>query len=221
MASPFLPDELARALASFRECYRVASAAGHRVANQKDLLRLFDWIADGAEGARAPQAVEGEETLEHARADLQAKLNGGLTCPCCDQFAKVYKRKLNSCMAQALIHIYQFFEVVGKEDPDAYVHVPAFLVRTMGTASIAGGDVTKLRYWGLLEARPEARADGSARQGFYRITERGKAFVRNEVRVPSHVYLYNQECLRFSDELILITEALQEDFDYGELMRPA
>lgn len=155
--------------------------------------------------------------LEAAKLWVQQNLRDGVTCPCCKQYCRMYRRKLNSTMALALILIYQFF----KKNPHAgWLHVAAFLVKVKRDSSIAGGDVVKLRYWGLIERAPGERDDGSDRVGRYRITEVGKQFVEGKIAVPRYVYLYNQLLLRLSEEMTTIREALSDRFKYDELMQP-
>jgi hypothetical protein len=154
-------------------------------------------------------------SLEDAKAFVQQNLRDGVTCPACGQLCKVYKRKLNSTMALALVMIYQHF----KQNPHhTWLHVAAFLVKVKRDSSIAGGDVVKLRYWGLLERAPGERDDGSDRVGRYRITEVGKQFVEGKIAVPRYVYLYNQLLLRLSEEMTTVQEALGDRFSYAELM---
>jgi hypothetical protein len=154
--------------------------------------------------------------LEEARQWVQHRLRDGVTCPCCQQYCRVYRRKLNSTMALALVLIYQYF----KANRNAkWLHVAAFLVKVKRDSSIAGGDVVKLRYWGLLERALGEREDGSDRIGRYRITELGKQFVEGRIAVPRYVYLYNQMLLRLSEEMTTIREALGDRFSYDELMQ--
>jgi len=154
--------------------------------------------------------------LEGAKAFVQTNLRDGVTCPCCGQLCKIYKRKLNSTMALALVLIYQFFKTHKHAD---WLHVAAFLVKVKHDSSIAGGDVVKLRYWGLLERAAGERPDGSDRIGRYKITDLGKQFVEGRVAVASHVLLYNQSLLGTATELITIKDALGQRFKYDELMR--
>jgi len=156
--------------------------------------------------------------LEGAKAFVQTNLRDGVTCPCCGQLCKIYKRKLNSTMALALVLIYQFFKTHKHAD---WLHVAAFLVKVKHDSSIAGGDVVKLRYWGLLERAAGDRPDGSDRIGRYKITDLGKRFVEKAAAVPKYVYLYNQLLLRLSEETITITDALGDRFSYTKLMTGA
>jgi hypothetical protein len=136
---------------------------------------------------------------------------GGVICPCCDQRAKVYRRKLNAEMARALIVLYRHHLSTGEE----WVHVPTVL-------AAQGGDPIKMVAWGLIEALPDAtRWDGSSRVGVYRVTPDGQAFVLGVKRVASHVLIYNQDIIGISEETTDIREALGVRFNYAELMQPA
>lgn len=178
-------------------------------------------LSDGDEELiypNGPMSVFTGVTADEAKAFVQQHLQDGVSCPTCGQFCKVYKRKLNSTMALALILIYQFF----KTHPHAeWLHVAAFLVKVKKDSSIAGGDAVKLRYWGLLERAPGERDDGSDRVGRYRITEIGKQFVEGRIAVPRYVYLYNQLLLRLSEEMTTVREALGDKFKYDELIKAA
>jgi hypothetical protein len=154
-------------------------------------------------------------TLEESKQWLRERFADGARCPCCDQFVKLYKRKLNSSMAHALILIYKFFE----NNQDEWLHVPSYLSQISSSATVRGGDWSKLRYWGLIEPQKAVRDDGSERVGNYRITGRGKQFVLAQIRVPKHVFLYNQKPISREDtETVSIREALGEKFNYAELM---
>lgn len=151
-----------------------------------------------------------DDTLlsEAVRWVLEHRLDG-VTCPCCGQFAKIYRRKLNSAMACGLMAFYE--KTLGS---DEYSHVPSHT-----DMSRLGGDWAKLAHWGLIEEMPEERDDGCKHAGWWRITSHGRQFVRNQVRVPSHILLFNQEMLSLDrTSMIGIREALGNHFDYDELM---
>lgn len=172
---------------------------------------------DDDEDGPIPTSYDGTD-LEGARLFVQQNLRDGVTCPACGQLCKIYKRKINSTMALALVLIYQYFKTHPRAD---WLHVAAFLVKVKHDSSIAGGDVVKLRYWGLLERAAGERPDGSDRIGRYKITDLGKQFVEGRVAVPMHVYLYNQSLLRLSEEMTTIRDALGQKFKYDELMKPS
>lgn len=165
---------------------------------------------------RPPRPVFVGSTLAAAQAWTRAHAPDGVDCPCCGQFYKVYKRKLNSTMALCLTLIYQYF----RQNPQAlWLHVPAFLVNVKRDSTIAGGDPVKLCYWGLIDRKVDERADGSDRVGYYRITDTGKQFVEGKITVASHAFVCNQMVLGFTNEKVTIQEALNSGgFDYSELM---
>lgn len=54
------------------------------------------------------------------------------------------------------------------------------------------------------------------------MTQLGRQFVAREVKVSSHVYIYNGEPLqRSADEQITIDDALGTDFSYAAIMAEA
>ena len=152
--------------------------------------------------------------LKQAKQQVQDNLEKGDHCPCCGQFAKLYKRKLNSAMVAALVLINKYF----KENPDAeWLHVENYL-KSLNIPAAVRGDFPKLRHWGLLEAKTGIREDGSKRVGLYKVTLRGQAFLSGILKVPSRVHLYNQEVLGFSGKEIRVEKALGNKFRYSELM---
>jgi len=151
-------------------------------------------------------------TLEEAKKWLRERFEQGAECPCCKQYVKLYKRKLNSFMAYALLLIDRYFR---QPDAKEWLHVPSYLVEQNATDR----ECAKLRYWGLIEEMPEGREDGSPHAGFYKITDLGKQFVARTIRVPMYIHLYNGSIVRRPDaETIDIYEALGEKFNYNELM---
>ena len=180
---------------------------------------LFDEPEDDEPVAPAVvehQAPDDAGTLGDAREGLRDRVDEGTQCPLCHQHAKVYRRTITSPMALALIAIYR------KAPIGTWVDVPA-LAATMRTGSHrpTGGDEAKTRYWGLLEAMPDAkRDDGSTRTGWWRLTGRGADFVRDDLLVPKHARIYDGRLLGLDDSagVIGIRDALGSRFDYDELM---
>lgn len=156
-----------------------------------------------------------DDPLDMVRGWVQHKKREGVICPCCDQQAKTYRRKLYGAMAYALGHIYLHYQRTKSTD---WLHVPTYLSSVTSTVAVRGGDWAKLRYWDLIVPQPGDRGDGSHRNGFYKITPTGIAFVELRWQVPQHVYIYNQEVLGYEGPDIVITDALGDKFDYNTLM---
>lgn len=130
-------------------------------------------------------------------------LDGGAHCPCCTQYAKVYRRKLTSATGRALCELWR---AAGQR----FAYLP-------DVVSVRA-DEAKARYWGLIESRGEYRDDGSPRSGFWRLTDDGVGFVSHRYRVPAYALIYDGRCLGLEGEPVGIDDVLGSRFDYGELM---
>lgn len=164
-------------------------------------------------------------SIEDAKKWLRANFSKGATCPCCHQFVKLYRRPFNKSMAYVLLLIARYYRRV-EVKPDEWLHVPSYIaevaVGNPRRAAAVRGDWAKLKFWGLIEEKPETRKDGSPRVGYWRLTQLGRQFVHREVKVPSHVYIYNGAPLpKVVDEMITIDEALTTEFSYTEIMGEA
>ena len=153
-------------------------------------------------------------TLKEAREYVKEGSKIGVHCPCCQQFAKIYKRKLNSGMARVLIHLYIEYFKTAKE----WVQVKEFLRQKKYRNN---HDWTLLRFWGLLEPKEKEETDPEEMKcnGLWRVTVKGKQFVTDtRVRVSKRIIIYNNFFKGFDIEVINIKNALGNKFDYDELM---
>ena len=147
-------------------------------------------------------------SLIDARALLRRLVDEGHECPCCTQFAKVYKRKIHASMARAVISIYR----ASYWEKKHWVEISKLLPHNQVA------DAAKLRYWGLIEEEPSVRSDGSERTGFWRITLKGMEFVRGAGTVQKYAKLYDGRCLGLEGDMVTIQDALGKKFNYSELM---
>jgi hypothetical protein len=157
-----------------------------------------------------------EGVLVALKAWLSTYSEEGAECPACGQLVKHYRRPLTVGMAYTLV-------LLERRAPNEWVHVLDFmqglnLKPKVGTA-LGSGDYAKLRFWGLLEDYQSTRDDGSTRNGWWRITEDGKRFVRGELKVASHAVVFNDKLIELdSSKLVGIRDALGKKFNYDELM---
>ncbi len=152
-------------------------------------------------------ATDPDTLLDEARTWLRTRRDEGAKCPCCKQLTRVYRRRLNSGMARALILLYR----AGGTD---WVHKPTIL----SGVGAAARDESLLRYWGLMvEARQAERPDGG-RAGWWRVTAPGAEFVRGELQVPEYVVVYDSRGLRTEGRMIGIQDALGKRFNLNELL---
>lgn len=162
-------------------------------------------------------------SLEDAKKWLRARFGKGAPCPCCNQFVKRYKRPFSKSMAYVLLLISCYFRGDAVEE---WLHVPSYIAEMVADhprrAAAVRGDWAKLKFWGLLEEKPDVREDGSPRVGYWRLTRLGRQFVERQVKVPSHIFIYNGEVLRRTvEDQITIDDALGTDFSYDEIMSEA
>lgn len=81
------------------------------------------------------------------------------------------------------------------------------------------GDFPYLVHWGLLEKMEGKRADGSSKNGMYKLTDKGRLFVTCQLVVNQTLIIFNGKCEGFEGDLIDIKQALGKHFDYAELMK--
>ena len=151
-------------------------------------------------------------SIAEAKIFLRANFDDGVGCPCCGQFVKRYKRNITSTMAYGLIILYRDHKV------GDLVHVETFLFEK---SAITGsrGNIALAKYWGLLNPVTDKRDDGSKRNGYYYLTEKGRKFVAGEISVQKYVYMFNDKFLGYFGDEIKIVDALGAKFSYAELMK--
>ena len=158
-------------------------------------------------------------SIDMARAlkkEMRPKMEDGCQCPVCDQLAKIYKVKLNSGMARCLIWMYNRPQMLGEAYPHStWVDIPLQAPREIIKSRSHG----RLAHWGLIEAKPNVDDPSKKDSGLWRLTLKGLSFTSGGLRVPKHVFLYNNIVEGWSEEQTTIEEALGNHFNYEELMR--
>jgi len=131
-------------------------------------------------------------------------------CPVCDRWGKIYLRNINVTMAQGLMWLCR-----QTGDEDGWINVPVagpqWLVRSNQLAT--------LHWWNLVERKSKDETHKAKFSGIWRPTALGKDFASGLVRVPKSVYTYNNMVMRYGTEEVLISECLEEVFDYDQVMR--
>jgi len=138
---------------------------------------------------------------------------GGVICPCCEQRSKVYKRSINGSMVVGLKRML-------KLGPNNYHHLYKSIL-AKGKFFVSG-DVTKLRYWKLLEKKPESKeeleAKGMTSFGYWKLTKKGIDFLFNKIKVPKYAMVYDTSCLGFEGDLVSVLDCMGKKFSYSEIM---
>jgi len=142
-------------------------------------------------------------------------LDQGVTCPCCDQLAKLYSRKFNRNMAVCLIEMYRLVRM----EP---AHVRVLTDSKLFKDNMHGGNFATSRYWGVIEQldREPEEEDIKRTSGTWRLTNSGLEFIMGRLRLPRHIFTYNGTYLGSSgeDDMIDVSNALGSPFNYSELM---
>lgn len=130
----------------------------------------------------------------------------GTTCPCCDRYAKLQKRKLNNGMVLSLLWLVKQYANTGK-----WIDVP----NTAPRAVLKAREFGKLEKWGLVK-RAKNNDMRKKDSGLWIPTAKGIKFVNGIEDVPMHMYMYNNKVWEWSEEIISIQDAT--NFDYQELI---
>ena len=143
------------------------------------------------------------KTILEAKDHLRNNYKTGTGCPCCGQLVKAYKRKLNANMCRALAIIYT------RTEAGIYMHVQNEFT-TLGLRATAM-DYTYLEKWKFIES-------DSTRNGFWRVTDKGKQFINTGTQVPSYCLVYGGKVYEWSKESVTISEALTVKFKLEDVL---
>lgn len=152
--------------------------------------------------------------LRELHAEIEAQLKPGMApinCPVCGQKVKLYRRKLNSGMARALIRLY----LHERHHPGTSMDYRNWNAR--GEAR----EHSLMRFWHLIEPDPD-------RVGYWRITDVGLRFidlsrgaVAHPPRLPRAIWHFNNRCYGYTVEETTLRRALGDKFDLDELLASA
>lgn len=174
-----------------------------------DQIPLWDEDEEGEEPSDPIRVPKRLRSLKQAREFLQNALDDGVVCPCCDKFAKRYRRKLNSGVAAWLLVLVRLHRDTGD-----WVHTRDVIrdgIFRLSSAHGSGQAQSLLPHWGLVKG-------GSKGTGLWIPTDKGLEFALNKITVQRRVVTYNNICEGFDGDQISIHDALGDKFDYDELM---
>ena len=150
-------------------------------------------------------------SLEEAIAYVRANLDDGVRCPCCDKYARRYRRSFNSTMARSLLWLVVEWD---KNSQVGWVDVPKAGPRWL----VKSNQLPTVRWWGMVERPPDTEDSALKHSGLWRPTDLGVRFALRQVRVPSKAVTYDGQVEGLEGDEITIVDALGKKFDYAELM---
>lgn len=147
-------------------------------------------------------------TLQEARVYWRETIRGeGGHCPCCDRWGKMYRRGINMVMAAGIVWL-------ARHSADgSWVDVPRVGPRFV----VASNQLPTMRWWGLCERNIPGPDDDKKFSGFWRVTEMGKLWANNEVKVMKYVWTYNDTVIEFEGPDVAVSDCL-EKFSYNDVM---
>jgi hypothetical protein len=143
-------------------------------------------------------------TLREARERVMTERTEGIHCPCCDQYARIYKRRINKTMVRSLVALYRAGGV------REYVHSPTVLGKDRG-------EEARLSYWNLITEDDGRREDGG-RRGWWKVTRVGELFLDSAITVPKYALVYNGECLQITGDPVDVSDCLGAKFSLRDLL---
>lgn len=186
-----------------------------RIFEYLDEHPAFDGEAESQiRAALTPAWLRGGPSLRQARRALRSGLEAGTRCPCCDKFAKRYKRRLGGAIVRSLAWLVLASDKLSKADEHGWVDVPRIGPRWI----VRGQPHPKLVLWGFAERR-EVEDDSSKKcSGMWRPTDLGRRFVEGRTDAPAWVFEYLSEVESISAERVGFRDVLDVPFDYRALM---
>lgn len=148
-----------------------------------------------------------EMTLREAKEYLDAHIEAGVKCPCCGQFAKIYRWSLYSTAVKALILYYR----IGRTR--RFVHSN----RLKDHNYKGQGDASRLQNWGLVEGEKTLRPDGG-RSGYWRVTDLGERFLKGAASIPKYIYVFDGQVIDYSPEAVMLADVVGNRFNYDQMM---
>ena len=124
-----------------------------------------------------------------------------MRCWMCRKRVHSDKRKLDSIMARTLCKLF----TRDRAHPGAFHDYR----RLMEAGRV--GECSSLQYWELVER-------DVLRPGYYRITEKGRAFIRRELTVPRAVWVYMRQVRHVSKRQTDIDQALGDKYVLEEMI---
>jgi len=139
----------------------------------------------------------------------------GVICPSCDRLAKVYHYSLNSGQARCLVGMYYLTKKFNPED--GWIHITKAFAQELNLNANTLA-YTRLSFWGMLEPARENPDPTKNASGLWRLTDKGTQFVEGRITVPRSVIIYSNTLLGVSDDTTDIETAVDNKFNYQELM---
>lgn len=146
------------------------------------------------------------DTLSEARQRVRDGMRDGITCPCCEQLVKVYRRRMTATHARILLGLLAAHDAAGGPVKTSAIPLGS------GDARTAGGDIGKLELFRLVR-----RVDGDR----WAPSELGRRWAAGERVCADWLDVVNGRIIDRADTHRTIAEALGERFDLARVWQEA
>jgi hypothetical protein len=160
--------------------------------------------------------INDNSTIGEAKEHLVRHSKEGVGCPLCSRFVKIYPRTLNAGMCKSLILVYQLTKRLKPEN--GWLHIQREFTNNYKLNATAM-DYIQLERWDLIEEMMELGDDKKKNVGYWRINKKGIDFIFKKISLPKKVYVLRNETLKFSENMVFITEVSGKGFNYWEMMK--
>jgi hypothetical protein len=166
------------------------------------------------------------ETIDDAKqyVAINSKNNKGVTCPCCQGFVKVYKRRITKNAVRALGIILKAAHMEFEVTPYIrfkYIHIQEVFSK-LGLRATAM-DYIQLERFGLIEKQIDERTKQEKADkkdiGMWKPTELGYDFFCNRATIPKYIMVLNNEEVGRSIINISVTQCIKDRHIYEEIMK--
>lgn len=156
-----------------------------------------------------PPPADESITVIEAQDLIRALMDGrGSVCPCCGRLVRFSSIPLGTGKARTMIRMFKRHQRLGVQ----WIH----MIHDVNNFGLPSRDYGSCAYWGLTERMEGGKDDGNPDSGFWRLTNKGRAFVMGLVRCPYRAVVWNTRLIAMSEEDTDIHKSLGKKFIYAE-----
>lgn len=139
--------------------------------------------------------------LVDVKRQMNARLDQGTVCPCCDRFIRRSKKCFSFEMGRVLMEITRIYFLT-----DDWVDI-------RNINDVRSGDYALARHWGLIEGCKEKN-----KKGFWKPTKKGIAFVFYEGSIPNKINLLKNKLEKINGDEVNIIDVVGDEY-YAKKMK--
>ena len=149
------------------------------------------------------------KTLVEARQQFNNAIKDkGVNCPCCGRWGKINGYQITSTQVMGMLWMLNNFR---KSEWIDIGKAHKMILRSKPLAT--------LRHWELVEKKPKDLKEDKRASGLWRLTPKGRDFLRKKIALPKYAFVFNSRLVKYSKQEIDVVQALGKKFSYEEVMK--